>query len=44
VILEPVANDWAWLATVTGPLDDDFTQAATTQPADQERPELDVFE
>ncbi len=44
VILEPLAQDWAWLATVIGPVDDDFAEAASTQPAEQERPELNVFE
>ena len=41
VILEPVAQDWAWLHGITGPLDPDFEQAATEQPALQERPALD---
>lgn len=41
VILEPVAQDWAWLDGITGPLDPDFEQAATEQPALQERPALD---
>ncbi len=44
VILEPLAHDWAWLATMIAPVDDDFAAAATTQPAQQERPELDFFE
>jgi antitoxin VapB len=43
VILEPIAEDWAWLDKVTGPVDEDFVQAATEQPAEQERPELDYF-
>jgi antitoxin VapB len=43
VILEPIAQDWAWLDALTGPLDDDFVQAASEQPAAQERPELDFF-
>ncbi len=43
VILEPVAHDWAWLADITGPLDDAFVDAATEKPAPQERPELDIF-
>ncbi len=41
VILEPVAQDWAWLDSITGPLDADFEQAVTEQPAPQERPDLD---
>ncbi|MGB8839792.1 MAG: type II toxin-antitoxin system VapB family antitoxin [Aliidongia sp.] len=44
VILEPLAHDWTWLAMVIGPVDDDFAEAATTQPAEQVRPELDFFE
>jgi len=44
VILEPIAKDWAWLDALAGPLDDDFVKAATEQPAEQNRPELDVFE
>jgi antitoxin VapB len=43
VILEPVANDWAWLAAITGPVDDDFVAAATEQPPQQERPKLDFL-
>ena len=44
VILEPIAQDWAWLDALMGPLDDDFVQAATEQPAEQKNPELDFFE
>ncbi|MCP3023819.1 antitoxin [Cupriavidus basilensis] len=43
VILEPIASDWAWLDPIVGPLDEDFAQAASEQPADQSRPELDFF-
>ena len=43
VILEPVADDWDWLAAVTGPLDDDFAAAASEQPPEQDRPALDFF-
>ncbi len=43
VILEPLAHDWAWLSDVAGPLDEDFVDAATTQPTEQQRPELDFF-
>ncbi|WP_136615891.1 MULTISPECIES: antitoxin [Mesorhizobium] len=28
IILEPLAQDWAWLDGLTGPLDDDFVEAA----------------
>lgn len=41
VILEPIADDWAWLDKLTGPFDDDFVHAANEQPPMQERPELD---
>jgi antitoxin VapB len=44
VILEPVAHDWAWLDKVVGPLDDDFVQAATEPPSEQDRAALDYFE
>jgi antitoxin VapB len=43
LILEPIAHDWAWLAPITGPLDDDFVAAATEQPGEQARPALDAF-
>lgn len=41
VILEPVANDWAWLESIAGKLDDDFVQAAHETPPTQERSALD---
>ncbi|RTL92022.1 MAG: antitoxin [Hyphomicrobiales bacterium] len=41
VILEPLAQDWAWLDQVTGALDDDFVEAVLERPAGQERPTLD---
>lgn len=45
VILEPVAEDWAWLDAIVGKLDDDFVEAAGEEPAGQERPALDkLFE
>lgn len=43
VILEPIAQDWAWLDDVIGPVDADFEAAVTEQGLDQERPELDFF-
>ena len=43
VILEPVARGWAWLDPLVGPVDEDFAQAATEQPAGQDRPALDYF-
>jgi len=44
VILEPIAQDWEWLDALGGAPDDDFVRAATEQPAEQQRPELDEFE
>jgi len=45
VVLEPLADDWAWLEKVVGPIDDDFAEAALERPAQQDRPGLDdVFE
>jgi antitoxin VapB len=41
VILEPIADDWAWLDAIKGELDDDFVAAVNEQPPQQERPELD---
>lgn len=43
VVLEPLAEDWKWLDTLVGPVDEDFESAAQEQPAAQERPELDYF-
>ena len=43
VILEPVADDWAWLDAITGPLDEDFVEAVNEKPAEQDRPDLDFF-
>jgi antitoxin VapB len=43
VILEPIADDWAWLDALIGEFDDDFIAAVNEQPPQQERPELDEF-
>ena len=43
VILEPMAQDWAWLDALIGPLDADFAQAVAERPPEQDRPELDFF-
>ncbi len=43
VILEPITRGWGWLDALIGPVDDDFARAAEEQPAEPERPELDVF-
>ena len=43
VILEPVADGWAWLEPLIGPVDDDFAEAVAEQPGAQDRPTLDYF-
>lgn len=44
VILEPIAQDWTWLAQITGPVDEDFERATLEQPTEQERSELEYLE
>lgn len=41
IILEPMANDWSWLDSLAGPLDEDFVRAVEEKPEPQERPALD---
>jgi antitoxin VapB len=41
VILEPVAEDWAWLDSIAGKLDEDFVEAVGEGVAEQERPALE---
>src|SRR5262249_44437800 len=41
VILEPIADDWAWLDNLPGKFDQDFIDAVNEQPPQQERPDLD---
>ena len=41
VILEPVADNWSWLDTIVGKLDEDFVRTVKEQPDQQERPALD---
>lgn len=43
IILEPIASDWSWLESVTGPLDSDFVEAGSEELPLQERPDLDYF-
>lgn len=43
VILEPIAQDWAWLDKLVGPIDEDFESAMAEQVPPQERPELGFF-
>ena len=41
VILEPVAEDWAWLDAIAGKIDSDFAVAVREKPKEQERPQLE---
>jgi len=41
VILEPVAEDWAWLDSIAGKLDEDFVEAVRESVVEQERPALE---
>jgi antitoxin VapB len=41
MILEPAADDWAWLDSIASKLDQDFVQAVDEQPGPQERPALE---
>jgi antitoxin VapB len=41
VILEPIAEDWAWLDTIARKLAADFVQAVDDQPKQQRRPALE---
>ncbi len=43
VILEPEADEWAWLDNIVGPVDEDFERAAMEDVPQQERPELDTL-
>lgn len=44
VVLEPLANDWAWLDEIKLSPDRDFVEAALDRPRDlRDRPELDFF-
>lgn len=40
VILEPVAEDWAWLDAIAGRLDNDLVHAVGERPRQQKRPAL----
>lgn len=37
---EPIPEDWGWLDSVAGELDEDFQAAAREQPASEPRPEV----
>ena len=41
VILEPVPDDWAWLDSIAGKLDEDFVAAVNERPDEQKRPTLE---
>jgi len=41
VILEPVAEDWAWLDSIMSGLDEDFVQAVDEHAEEQKRPALE---
>jgi antitoxin VapB len=43
VILEPMPDNWQWLDSLVGPVDEDFAAAAGEQTAAPEKPELDFF-
>ena len=43
LILEPIAEDWAWLDTLPDVIDDDFVTAVSESMNQQERPGLDFF-
>jgi antitoxin VapB len=40
VILEPATEDWDWLDSIAGKLDEDFARAVDEQPKQQKRPAL----
>jgi antitoxin VapB len=41
IILEPVSEDWAWLDSIAGKLDQDLVRAVEEQPRQQKRPALE---
>lgn len=43
VVLEPIAEDWAWLDAIAGTFSDGFFAEGRQQPDQQERPELDTL-
>ncbi len=43
VILEPVAQDWAWLDALVGGFDEDMADAVNEPLGQQSRPQLDDF-
>jgi antitoxin VapB len=43
VILEPIAEDWAWLDSIANKLDEDFVQAVDEEAPQQDRPALETL-
>ena len=43
VVLEPVAENWAWLDALCETVDQDFVDAANEPTKQQARPQLDEF-
>jgi antitoxin VapB len=43
LILEPIAQDWAWLDALPKTIDDDFATAVLEPVGEQQRPDLDYF-
>lgn len=43
LVLEPVADDWAWLDGLADIIDDEFIAAVNEQPPMQERPEIEDY-
>ena len=41
IILEPITDDWGWLDSLVGRLDEDFVEATNEQLDQQARPALD---
>ena len=41
LVFEPTPKDWAWLDTITGPVDDDVISAVNEDVPQQDRPGLD---
>ena len=35
VVLEPLAEDWSWLDTISRPIDEDFLEAVAERPGDR---------
>jgi antitoxin VapB len=42
--LEPLSQDWSWLETVVGPVEEDFVAATEERQDSQLRPDLEFFD